>query len=99
MDHTRSGSVRGMETDPRELMEGDVFMLDGAEWAVGPQGYNVDGDYIETPCYKLDADGNEDGSLEIKRLFGEHGVDVIRNKGALEVESSAGPVDVPPNAT
>lgn len=78
-------------------MEGDVFMLDGSEWAVGPQGYNVEGEYIETACYKLDEDGQEVGSLEIKKLFAEHTVDVIRNMGAVEVESSAGPVDVPPN--
>jgi hypothetical protein len=43
-----------MDTNPKELLEGDVFVQDGSGWVAGPHGYDAAPDgTITVACYKM----------------------------------------------
>lgn len=43
-----------METSPKELLEGDVFIQDGSGWVAGPHAYDAGTDgTITLACYKM----------------------------------------------
>ena len=88
------------ETNARELLEGDVFPQNQTYWVVGPHAYNAKPEgTIELACYELaDPDSDERADkLTIIEISEALPVYVMRNLGAVEVESKAGPMDVPEN--
>lgn len=43
-----------MDTDPKELLEGDLFLQDGSGWVAGPHGYDAGTDgTVTVACYKM----------------------------------------------